>query len=258
MADARLRAAERAAVSAPDDGQARNTLQVERSRIGLCPWCVTKISKLGLSSMRDAGSGCAVCWSCYLKRAVDTVRDLVLDTVSKRLNVDRDSMESAGWVVPSNIKDAVAHSVRGRWPAVSYGPAVVQTASDGRRQSVTALAHRDGKGMIAVGVGLSSRYVTILEIGELWPELRPKQRIHDGCYVVAHGRPVYEKNLRQRLRAWASIDPVLASSPEACRIKAPKAAWKQWVDEQREIMLAREEKGIGADMYRQRLIPAGQ
>ncbi len=93
---------------------------------------------------------------------------------------------------------------------------------------MTALAHRDSKGMIAVGVGLSSRYVTILEIGDLWPDLRPKRRISDGCYVVAHGRPVYEKNLRRRLRDWADVDPTLGSTPEACRIKAPKEAWQRW------------------------------
>lgn len=239
--DERLRVLERAHVADPADQQAHAAVCRERGRAGLCPRCLSLVAQGDMSHALLHDS--PLCWACYLAESIETLWGLVRDEVFTRIGT-RVPWVSEADPTSRSIAFSVRRLLKGGRPAVcnpahpgltQNGPAFVITRESEstalRALYPVAIANEDDAGMIAVGFGLGTRRVSSREIGEVWSELRPKQEMHDGCYVVAHGRPVWEKNMRERLRDWANGEPRLKSPVDRSRIKAPRRAWKRWSDE---------------------------
>lgn len=224
-ADRRLRRAEAAAKS--DPGAIWN-LQRERARSGLCPWCGLP-DELGHSTMRDAGTGLAVCWKCYLDRACREAAAAAAEAAAKVADAASAYRVSFNTLLLLSIKESVTGKY---WPALSHG---------GWRSGVlpVVLSHRGSSGMIAAGfgfrrVGALAAAASNEDLPELWPSLAPTYHMHEGCYVVtSRGRPSVTKTLRQRLREWADADPrtapVATGRIDDIRLRAPKAAWARWL-----------------------------
>lgn len=238
MTDAR---AERRLRRAEDAGSVWD-VQRERVRIGLCPWCGVR-DELGSAPMRDAGSGLRTCWRCYLRRgikeAITFAAEAAVRSSSSSNPSDPSLTRSFGCSFTQTLFLSMRVSVMGkRWPALSSG---------GWKNGVlpATLSHRDSAGLIAAGFGFRSGLAQFSSnfgnehLGEAWPILAPIHEMHEGCHVAISGtrRLATTKNLRERLRDWADVEPRLNPSDprriDDIRLKAPKAAWKRWLDEER-------------------------
>lgn len=211
-----------------------------------------------VSLARDPDTGFAPCWACYFASAMRDMVRLVYEKAASIATVYDESLgaHEAEGVVRTVVTEALATSVRGRWLSFTsrrlvLGPAMILASvvreferlgrlpNDSARVpavQVTALAYRDSKGRICVGVGVLDRFHGMRMgrdrlLASVWPELEPKFRMHQGAYVVVAGtrRPSVELNLRRRLRRWADGEHSTGGPLETCKIKAPKVRWIEWL-----------------------------
>ena len=256
MADQRLREAERRLQGAPDDPQALAAVRRERGRAGRCPECVAPTITPSTLLLDDA----ATCWPCYFKVGLERLRLVVCARASELLGVPE---EKVMWgachpvkgrkVVLASVSAAVGRALKGWFPAMCHPASNANALSweapstpvyrDGypssRALHPACVAHRLGK-TIVVGYYMDFANVNDEELGRTWPILKKKQEMHGNAYVVAHGRPCYEKTLRQRMTAWAEASATHLDGPLAdFRMVAPVTAWKAWKEERR---LARQAK----------------
>lgn len=232
----RLMRAEAEAATAGSRGSALWELQRERARNGMCPWCGAR-DEYGLSPMRDAGSGLAVCWGCYLRRGVEDVLGLASCEASKAA---RGPVPQGAFIQSLALAVRMSVGKPQKWPACAARP---WCTSGALPVLPVALAQRDSTGLVAVGLGFLARpngrpspSLVKEALPEVWPVLKPVPVMLEGGYVVIPGtrRHAVEKNLRQRLRDWADAEaclPGLVTTPplEKVRIKAPKEAWVRWI-----------------------------
>lgn len=245
--DDRLRTLERAFAAEPSDQIAAAALWRERGRVGQCPRCAMAIEydKLGPSNVRLSES--PLCWNCCIGGGLSKLAALTVEAANRRLT-SKKPLPGAMTAVIS--RSAMARAARlscqdGRvWPRTSASDqAIVMTISPsdvfahehgfrrrpGRALWSLALAHRGSDKLIALGAGLTDNpRGAARELGSVWKILEPVQERHGNAYVVAHGRPVWEKNLRERLRAWADRPATqhdVDVEPEEFLIRAPKMAW---------------------------------
>lgn len=245
--DDRLRAAERASAADPLDQAAAAAMWRERGRVGRCPRCSTPIAndKLGPSNVHLSES--PLCWNCCIGGGLERLSALLVDAAYRRLECKRPLPDAMVAVI---ARSAVVRAVRrscddGRvWPATSPSDQQVVTTlrqSDvfahehglrrrpGRALWSLALAHRGSDKLICAGSGLTDNpRGGQPELGRIWKILEPVQEMHGNAYVVAHGRPVWVKNLRERLRDWADRPATQHDTdvePEDFLIRAPKLAW---------------------------------
>lgn len=255
-------------MAAPDDPQALAAVRRERGRAGRCPECVAPVITRSTLLLDDA----AACWPCYFKVGLERLRRIIRARASELLVAPE---EKIVWGIPGDgrgadespeapgrrlstraVAFAVGRALKGRFPAVcdadspqtalgrfhSIRPRVYERGRPHRELYPACVAHRL-QGVIVVGYYMGFRGVDDDELGRTWPILEKKQEMHGNAYVVAHGRPCYEKNLRQRMTAWAEASATHLDGPLAdFRMVAPVTAWRAWTEERQRLRRLAAEK----------------
>lgn len=262
MTDSLLRERERAFAAAPEDPNALAAVRLARRRAGRCPECRSPDTQPSSLSLDDVPT----CWSCYFKIGLERLRLLVRARSAELLNAPEDLIDwgttdygateeadAPGRMITLRaVAFAIRRALDGHFPAVCY-PASSQNALNSRtrripvsvfapashprrcglwRQSLypAAVAFRLRQ-TIVVGFYLGFYGVDDEELGKTWKILEKKQEMHGNAYVVAHGRPVWQKNLRQRMAEWAEGPSRLEGPLTDFRMVAPTDVWRAWREE---------------------------